>query len=83
MLSALIALVVGGALGAALVFTTSLHPAISATIGIAAFALIYFLLMRQVMNKVNSLMEASQRDLMANRAQERIDALAAAAGEEN
>ena len=48
MLSVLIALAAGSALGAALYFTTSLHPAISAITALAGFTLIYVLILKQV-----------------------------------
>ncbi|MDH4026809.1 MAG: hypothetical protein OEU57_15500 [Desulfuromonadales bacterium] len=67
MLSVLIALVAGSALGAALYFTTSLHPAISAITALAGFTLIYVLILKQVMKAVGDAMEVVQKDIMANR----------------
>jgi tetratricopeptide (TPR) repeat protein len=78
MLSVLIALVAGGLLGSALFYTTSLHPAISVAVGSVTFGLIYFLLMKQIMSKVNVLMEAAQKDIMANRAEKAVKTLEAA-----
>jgi uncharacterized protein HemY len=67
MLSVLIALAAGSALGAALFYTTSLHPVISAITGLAGFTLIYVLTIKQVMKAVGEAMEVVQKDIMANR----------------
>ncbi len=67
MLSVLIALVAGSVFGAALFFTTSLHPAVSAITGLAGFTLIYVVILKQVMKRVGDAMELVQKDLMANR----------------
>jgi len=78
MYSSLIALIVGALVGGGLALATSLHPAIAVTVGAVVFALVYVLLMRQVMNKVNALMETAQKDLMANRPEKAIKVLEAA-----
>jgi uncharacterized protein HemY len=67
MLSVLISLVAGSAFGAALFYTTSLHPAVSAITGLIAFTLIYIVLLKQVMKRVGDAMEVVQKDIMANR----------------
>jgi tetratricopeptide (TPR) repeat protein len=67
MLSVFISLVVGSGFGAALFFTTSLHPAVSAITGLAGFTLIYVVILKQVMKRVGDAMEVVQKDIMANR----------------
>jgi len=67
MLSVLIALVAGSAFGGALFYTTSLHPAVSAITALAAFTLIYVLILKQVMKRVGDAMEVVQKDIMSNR----------------
>ena len=64
MLSVLISSVVAAIFGAALYFTTSLHPAISVVTGLAAFTLIYVLMLKQVMKRVGESMDVVQKDMM-------------------
>jgi predicted Zn-dependent protease len=72
MLSLLISLGVGALFGVGLSLTTSLHPAVYVLAASVVFIVLYFILMRQVMNKVNSLVESAQKDLMANRSEKAI-----------
>ena len=72
MLSLLISLVAGALFGVGLSQTTSLHPAVFVLAASVVFMLIYFILMKQVMNKVNTLVESAQKDLMANRPEKAI-----------
>ena len=72
MLSLLISLFVGALFGVGLSLTTSLHPAVYVLAASVVFLVLYFILMRQVMNKVNYLVESAQKDLMANRAEKAI-----------
>jgi tetratricopeptide (TPR) repeat protein len=67
MLSVLIASAVAALFGGALFLTTSLHPVVSVIVGLVVFSLIYILLLKQVMNRINTAMDAVQKDLMANR----------------
>lgn len=67
MLSVLISLVVASAFGAAIYMTTSLHPAVPAITALAAFTLIYVVILKQVMKRVGTAMDGVQKDLMANR----------------
>jgi len=77
MLSVLISSVVAAIFGAALFFTTSLHPAISVVTGLAAFTLIYVLMLKQVMKRVGESMDVVQKDMMANRPEAAIHKLEA------
>ena len=77
MFSVLISSVVAGIFGAALYFTTSLHPSISVVTGLAAFTLIYVLMLKQVMKRVGDSMEVVQKDMMANRPEAAIHKLEA------
>lgn len=67
MLSVLISFAVAAAFGAALHFTTSLHPVVPVIAGMIVFTVIYIILLKQVMNRINDAMESVQRDIMANR----------------
>lgn len=67
MLSVLISLVVASAFGVAIYMTTSLHPAVPAITALAAFTLIYVVILKQVMKRVGTAMDGVQKDLMANR----------------
>lgn len=75
MLSALISLVVAAVFGAALFLTTSLHPSVPIVTALAAFTLIYVLLLKQVMKRIGESMDAVQKDLMANRPEAAIHKL--------
>ena len=77
MLSVLISFVVAGAFGAALFFTTSLHAAVPVVTGLAAFTLIYVIILKQVMKRVGDAMEIVQKDIMANRPEAAIHKLEA------
>ena len=77
MLSVLIALVAGSAFGGALFYTTSLHPAVSAITALAAFTLIYVLILKQVMKRVGDAMEVVQKDIMSNRPEAAVHKLEA------
>ncbi len=67
MLSVLISLVISSAFGAAIYYTTSLHPAVPAITALAAFTLIYVLILKQVMKRVGEAMDVVQKDIMSNR----------------
>ena len=67
MLSLLISSAVAILFGVALHLTTSLHPVIPFIAGMVVFTLIYILMLKQVMNRINVAMESVQKDLMANR----------------
>ena len=75
MFSVLISLVVAAAFGAALFFTTSLHPVVPVIAGLVVFTLIYILLLKQVMKRINDAMEGVQKDIMANRPEAAIHRL--------
>ncbi len=77
MLSALISLVVAAIFGAALYFTTSLHPVVPVVTALAAFTLIYVLLLKQVMKRIGESMDLVQKDIMANRPEAAIHKLEA------
>ncbi len=77
MLSVLISLVVASAFGAAIYFTTSLHPAVPAITALAAFTLIYVVILKQVMKRVGGAMDTVQKDIMANRPEAAISKLEA------
>jgi tetratricopeptide (TPR) repeat protein len=77
MLSALISLVVAALFGAALYFTTSLHPVVPVVTALAAFTLIYVLLLKQVMKRIGESMDTVQKDIMANRPEAAIHKLEA------
>ena len=70
-------------IGVALCFTTSLilqfaagvNVWISVLAGLVVFTIVYFLLMRHVMKKVNQVMETAQRDLQAGRTEKAIKTL--------
>ncbi|MCK4509863.1 MAG: hypothetical protein KAU27_15040, partial [Desulfuromonadales bacterium] len=67
MLSVLISLVVASGFGAAIYLTTSLHPSVPAITALAAFTLIYVLILKQVMKRVGEAMDVVQKDIMSNR----------------
>lgn len=67
MLSVIISLAIAGLFGGALYLTTSLHPVVPVLGGMIVFTIIYILLLKQVMNRVNTSMESVQKDIMANR----------------
>ncbi len=67
MFSVIISLAVGAVFGVGLFYTTSLHPVVSVIAGTLVFAVVYILMLKQLMKKVNDGMEAAQKDLMANR----------------
>ncbi len=67
MFSVLISFVVASAFGAAIYLTTSLHPAVPAITALAAFTLIYVLILKQVMKRVGEAMDVVQKDIMSNR----------------
>ncbi|MBE0575710.1 MAG: hypothetical protein IH613_07410 [Desulfuromonadales bacterium] len=77
MLSALISFIIAAVFGAAIFFTTSLHPVVPVVTGLAAFTLIYILLLKQVMKRVGESMDTVQKDLMANRPEAAIHKLEA------
>ncbi len=57
--------------------TVSLDTWINALIGLAVFALVYFLLSRRVLKKLTAVMEEVQRDMLAGRAEKAIKILEA------
>ncbi|ABA89282.1 TPR domain protein [Syntrophotalea carbinolica DSM 2380] len=57
---------------------TGLEAWINALIGLAIFALVYFLLSRRVLKKLTAVMETVQRDMVAGRAEKAIKTLEAA-----
>jgi tetratricopeptide (TPR) repeat protein len=67
MLSVIISLAVAALFGGVLHLTTSLHPAVPIVTGLAAFTLIYVLILKQVMKRIGAAMDAVQKDIMANR----------------
>jgi tetratricopeptide (TPR) repeat protein len=67
MLSVIIALAAAGLFGGALYLTTSLHPVVPVLGGMIVFTIIYILLLKQVMSRINTSMESVQKDIMANR----------------
>lgn len=67
MLSTLIALIVGAVFGAALHFTTSLHPVVPVIAGVIAFSVTYVILLKKIMGRINIAMESVQKDISANR----------------
>ncbi len=75
MLSVLISLVVASIFGAAIYLTTSLHPAVPAITALAAFTLIYVIILKQVMKRIGVSMDAVQKDIMANRPEAAIHKL--------
>jgi uncharacterized protein HemY len=75
MLSLLISFAVAVLFGGALFLTTSLHPVVPVLAGVIVFTLIYILLLKQVMNRINTAMESVQKDIMANRPEAAIHKL--------
>lgn len=75
MLSVLISLVVASIFGAAIYMTTSLHPAVPAITALAAFTLIYVVILKQVMKRVGDAMTVVQKDILANRPEAAIHKL--------
>jgi tetratricopeptide (TPR) repeat protein len=67
MLSVLISFAVAALFAGALHLTTSLHPVVPLLAGLIVFTIIYILMLKQVMNRINIAMEAVQKDIMANR----------------
>ena len=67
MLSTVIALAVGALFGVALHFTTSLHPVVPSIAGVIVFSVIYVILLKKIMAKINAAMESVQKDIAANR----------------
>jgi uncharacterized protein HemY len=67
MLSTFIALAVGALFGFALHFTTSLHPVVPAIAGVVVFSIIYVIILKKIMAKINDAMESVQKDIAANR----------------
>jgi tetratricopeptide (TPR) repeat protein len=75
MLSTLIALVVGALFGVALHFTTSLHPVVPSIAGVIVFSIIYVILLKKIMGRINEAMESVQKDIAANRPEAAIHKL--------
>lgn len=67
MLSVIISLAIAGLFGAALFLTTSLPEIVSIVTGLAAFTLIYVIMLKQVMKRVGDAMDGVQKDIMSNR----------------
>lgn len=67
MLSTIIALAVGTIFGVAFHYTTSLHPVVPVIAGVVVFSVIYVILLKKIMAKINEAMEAVQKDIAANR----------------
>lgn len=67
MFSTFIALAVGALFGAALHFTTGLHPVVPAIAGVVVFSAVYVILLKKVMGRINTAMESVQKDIAANR----------------
>ena len=72
MLSLLISLAVGVVVTVALLFADLMHPAVSVLLGTLAFAVVYALVLRQVMAKLNEAVEVAQKDLAAQRVEKAI-----------
>jgi uncharacterized protein HemY len=77
MFSTLIALVVGAVFGAALYFTTSLHPVVPAIAGVIAFSATYAILLKKIMGQISAAMDVVQKDIAANRPEAAIHKLEA------
>lgn len=75
MLSLLICLAVGALFGFGLSLTTSLHPVVYVIVSSVVFMILYFLMMRKVMYKLNAMVEGAQKDLMANRPEKAVATL--------
>jgi tetratricopeptide (TPR) repeat protein len=75
MLSLLISSAVAILFGVALHLTTSLHPVVPVLVGLIVFTILYIILLKQVMNRINAAMEAVQKDIMANRPEAAIHKL--------
>lgn len=75
MLSVLISFAVAALFAGALHLTTSLHPVVPVLAGLIVFTIIYIILLKQVMNRINLAMEAVQKDIMANRPEAAIHKL--------
>ena len=67
MLSTFIALAVGALFGFALHFTTSLHPVVPSIAGVVVFSIIYVVILKKIMARINAAMDAVQKDIAANR----------------
>ncbi len=77
MLSLLISIAAGLLFGVALNMTTSMHPSAYVIAGTIVFAVIYIILVKKIMNKVNVAVESAQRDLMANRGEKAVATITA------
>ncbi|MDH3997730.1 MAG: hypothetical protein OET90_02720 [Desulfuromonadales bacterium] len=75
MLTAFISVVIGLVFGVGLYMTTSLNPMVPVIAGTVVFGVIYIIMLKQVMGKVNAGMEAAQRDMMANRPERAVQLL--------
>ena len=67
MLSVIISLAVAALFGGALFLTTSLPEIVSIITALAAFTLIYVVMLKQVMKRVGDAMDVVQKDIMSNR----------------
>lgn len=67
MFSTLIALAVAAVFGVGIHFTTGLHPVVPVISSVVVFSLIYVILLKKIMGKINEAMESVQRDIAANR----------------
>ena len=67
MLSIVVSLAVAALFGGALYLTTSLPLAVPVIAALVVFTLIYILMLKRIMNRVNVAMDGVQKDLMANR----------------
>ncbi len=67
MLSTFIALAIGALFGVALHFTTSLHPVVPSIAGVMVFSVIYVIILKKIMARINDAMEAVQKDIASNR----------------
>ena len=80
MLSTFIALAVGALFGVALHFTTSLHPVVPAIAGVIVFSIIYVIILKKIMARINDAMETVQKDIAANRPDAAISRISAQNG---
>lgn len=67
MLSTLIAMVAGAVFGIALHLTTSLHPVVPSIAGVIVFSIIYVIILKKIMGRINVAMESVQKDIASNR----------------
>src|SRR6056297_1493408 len=75
MLTLIISAAVGVAVAALIVVLTGLEMMYAPLIGTVVFAIVFFIMMRILMKKVNTTVEGAQRDMMANHMDKAIQKL--------